>query len=140
MRASCSVPGVYEPTPIGASRFVDGGLHSSTNADLLAPLAFDIVIVSSVMTAVPAEVRLGSRRPTRSWMSRKLGEEVEGIRRTGTPVLVIQPTAAALDVIDQPPSESIRRAVAEIAHRVAKGRLARRDGKGLAGLIAAASA
>jgi NTE family protein len=140
IRASCSVPGVYQPAPIGKSRYVDGGVHSSTNADLIAPLGFDLVIISSAMTAVPDEVGLSARRPTRSWMARKLGEEVAQIRRTGTPVLVVQPTAEALEVIEQDSSESARRDVAEIAHTVTGTRLRRRDGNGLASLIATASA
>jgi NTE family protein len=32
--ASCAVPGVYPPVTIGERRFFDGGLRSSTNADL----------------------------------------------------------------------------------------------------------
>lgn len=140
IRASCSVPGLYQPAPIGKSRYVDGGVHSSTNADLLAPLGFDLVIISSAMTAVPDEVGLSAGRPTRSWMARKLGDEVAQIRRTGTPVLVVQPTAEALEVIEQESSESARSDVAEIAHAVTRTRLSRRDGNGLASLIAAASA
>ncbi len=32
--ASCAVPGVYPPIPIGPRRYVDGGVRSATNADL----------------------------------------------------------------------------------------------------------
>ena len=140
IRASCSVPGVYQPAPIGKSRYVDGGVHSSTNADLIAPLGFDLVVISSCMTAVPAEVGLSAGRPTRSWMARKLAEEVAQIRRTGTPVLVVQPTAEALEVMERDSSESARRDVAEIAHAITGTRLRSRDGNGLASLIATASA
>jgi NTE family protein len=34
--ASCSVPGWYRPAVIGSHRYVDGGVRSPTNADLLA--------------------------------------------------------------------------------------------------------
>ncbi|MCY7394591.1 MAG: patatin-like phospholipase family protein [Nocardioides sp.] len=34
--ASCAVPGVYPPVPIGAQTYVDGGARSGTNADLAA--------------------------------------------------------------------------------------------------------
>jgi NTE family protein len=139
IHASCSVPGVYQPVAIGESRYVDGGVHSSTNADLLAPLGFDLVVISSCMTAVPGSVGFGSLRPTRAWMARKLAAEVAEIRRTGTPVLVVQPTNEALEVIEQDPSESGSRDIAKIAHTTTLSRLARRDGKGLASLVARAA-
>ncbi|MEZ5166390.1 MAG: hypothetical protein R2695_07815 [Acidimicrobiales bacterium] len=47
-------PGVYEPCRIGEREYVDGAVHSSTNADLVAPLGLDLVVVSSVMTASDA--------------------------------------------------------------------------------------
>ncbi len=34
--ASCSVPGVWPPTTIGGRRWIDGGVRSTTNADLAA--------------------------------------------------------------------------------------------------------
>ena len=139
VRASCSVPGVYQPAPIGSGRYVDGGVHSSTNADLVAPLAFDLVIISSSMTAVPSSTGLTSVSPTRNWMARKLGHEVAAIRRTGTPVLVVQPTDEALEVIDREPSDDYRRDVTEVAHRTTISRLGHHDGRGLASLMASAS-
>ena len=139
VRASCSVPGVYEPAPVGSGHYVDGGVHSSTNADLVAPLAFDMVVISSCMTGVPSAMGLLSGSPTRNWMARKLGIEVAAIRRTGTPVLVVQPTADALELIDQQPSETYRREITEMAHRTTVSRLGRHDGRGLASLMASAS-
>lgn len=34
--ASCSVPGVWPPTTVGGRRWIDGGVRSTTNADLAA--------------------------------------------------------------------------------------------------------
>ena len=34
--ASCAVPGIWPPVTIGATRWVDGGVRSSDNADLAA--------------------------------------------------------------------------------------------------------
>ncbi|MYT41066.1 patatin-like phospholipase family protein, partial [Streptomyces sp. SID5471] len=34
--ASCAVPGVWPPVSIGGQRWIDGGVHSSANADLAA--------------------------------------------------------------------------------------------------------
>ncbi|MFK0290645.1 patatin-like phospholipase family protein [Streptomyces sp. NPDC090442] len=41
--ASCAVPGVYPPVTIDGRRWVDGGVHSSANADLAA--GYDRVVV-----------------------------------------------------------------------------------------------
>jgi len=90
VQASCAVPGAYRPKQIGRHHYVDGGLHSSTNADLVASLGFDLVIVSSVMTATES-ARNPITDPQRAWFSRKLDLEVATIRRSGTPVLLIEP-------------------------------------------------
>lgn len=34
--ASCAVPGIWPPVTIGPSRYIDGGMRSGTNADLVA--------------------------------------------------------------------------------------------------------
>ncbi|MER6998973.1 patatin-like phospholipase family protein [Streptomyces sp. NPDC000410] len=41
--ASCAVPGVWPPVTIGGRRFIDGGVRSSTNADLA--LGYDTVVI-----------------------------------------------------------------------------------------------
>lgn len=117
VQASCAVPGVYRPKKIGRREFVDGGLHSSTNADLVAPLGFDVVIVSSVMTAAES-ARNWITDPTRAWFSRKLDSEVDTIRRAGTPVLVVQPDADSLPGLSKKaddPRASASRAGADAA-------------------------
>ena len=95
VRASSAIPGIYIPGKIGDREYVDGGVHSSTNADLTATLGFDLVIVSSAMTATPdARSRLSD--PTRFWFSRKLDKEVGAIRSHGTAVIVFEPDKIAL--------------------------------------------
>lgn len=41
--ASCAVPGVWPPVTIGDTRYVDGGVHSGSNADVAA--GCDVVLV-----------------------------------------------------------------------------------------------
>jgi len=50
VQASCAVPARFEPVAIDQQRYIDGSLHSYTNADLLGPPAFDLVVVSSAMS------------------------------------------------------------------------------------------
>ncbi len=49
--ASCAVPLVWPPVPIGGTTYVDGGMRSVTNADLAA--GADRVIVLAPQTATP---------------------------------------------------------------------------------------
>ncbi|MGG2460460.1 patatin-like phospholipase family protein [Streptomyces sp. RGM 3693] len=47
--ASCAVPAVYPPVTIDGKRWVDGGVHSSANADLAA--GYDRVVVIAPIAA-----------------------------------------------------------------------------------------
>ncbi|MBV8952138.1 MAG: patatin-like phospholipase family protein [Actinobacteria bacterium] len=95
--ASCAIPGFFAPVTIDSVRYVDGGAHSPTNADLLAGLDLDLVVVSSPMSVVgrPLRADLAARRLSRFYLAR----EAAAIRRRGTPVLTFQPTAADLAVM-----------------------------------------
>jgi NTE family protein len=95
VEASSAVPGLLTPVTLGGIDYVDGGAHSTTNADLVARLGFDLVVVVAPMTAVPSALR---RRPDWGKLlhSRVLAAEVGEIRARGTRVLVVQPTATDL--------------------------------------------
>lgn len=49
--ASCAVPGYFGAVVVDGEPYVDGGVHSPTNATVLADLDLDLVIVSSPMSA-----------------------------------------------------------------------------------------
>jgi len=133
VQASCAVPGVYQPKTIGRSRYVDGGLHSSTNADLVASLGFDMVIISSVMTATDS-ARNPLTDPQRAWFSRKLDAEVNAIRRTGTPILVIEPGPDELPSLSKKVPDA-RAKAAELGELAAKRSLESIDGLGIRALL-----
>jgi NTE family protein len=136
VRASSAVPGAYVPVKIGTREYIDGGVHSSTNADLTSMLGFDLVIISSVMTATPG-TRNWLTDPTRSWFSRKLADEVDEIRRRGTPVIVFEPDTDALRDLSKHNEDPRARAVAAGAATVERV-LNSTDGAGLRDLIARA--
>ncbi len=98
VQASSAIPGYFEPAVINGQRYVDGGVHSTTNASLVAGLGFDLVVISSSMTAVAQQSSWPGGPLGRAWHSRTLRREVEAIRASGTPVLVFQPTADDLAV------------------------------------------
>ncbi len=142
VRASCAVPVMFEPVAVDGRRYVDGGVHSYTNADLMGPPAFDLVVVSSPMSGVAGwssvrgslsqawtkardSVALGDaqqaapdrawwsealelawsdgrafRAARRQWVDDKLREEVEGLRRRGISVLVVEPDAGGVELVD----------------------------------------
>jgi NTE family protein len=47
--SSCAVPGIYPPVTIGDSRYFDGGMRSSTNADLAAGFAEVVMLAVTVL-------------------------------------------------------------------------------------------
>ena len=49
--ASCAVPGVWPPVTVGGHRYIDGGIRSGTNADLVAGCDRVLVITPSLANA-----------------------------------------------------------------------------------------
>ena len=89
--ASCAIPGFFEPKVIDGVRYVDGGVWSPTNVDLLAGLGLDLVVVSSPMSTVRRGLRAGVDLPARLLHHRYLTAEMARVRRGGTPVLAFEP-------------------------------------------------
>lgn len=85
--SSCSVPGVYPPITIDGRRYIDGGMRSSTNADMAA--GYDVVVVVAVRLAGPGEI--GER------VRAKLEEEVQTLQDGGATVVVIGPDEASAE-------------------------------------------
>jgi NTE family protein len=98
--ASCAIPGFYAPVRIGGRRYVDGGVHSHSNADLLADAELDSVICVNPMSS-SAWVSGGGMRE-RAMASRRrrsaaqLAREVASLEARGTQVLVLEPAFADL--------------------------------------------
>jgi NTE family protein len=93
--ASCGVPGFYKPAVIAGEQYVDGGIHSPTNADLLADESLDLVIVSSPMSA--AQLSIGRESAMRWMWHRYAGTEARRLRSRGAEVCLIEPTPDVLE-------------------------------------------
>jgi NTE family protein len=93
VQASSAIPGYFEPVHIGDHDYIDGATFSPTNADLVARLGYDLVIVVSPMSAVSAASGPSIGAAGRAFSSRVLSREVAQVREAGTPVLVVQPAA-----------------------------------------------
>ncbi len=197
VRASCAVPACYEPVTVGKREYVDGGLHSATNADLVGPPAFDAVVVSSAMSGDPgwSKVRGGmnaawshtfdavsgvfraasdsdasaseSEQPwwreswARAWdegralkaarrhrMSAKLREEIDVLRRSGTPFLVVEPDPDAAEMLDSGEADAVngadrpdlRASIAMSALEITRQQLRKGQGALMAALLHRAAA
>jgi NTE family protein len=107
--ASCAIPGFYRPVSIDGDLFVDGGAHSPTNADVLAGVGLDLVVVSSPMSLAGRGLRLAIDQPARRWSRLLLDAEASRLRRAGTHVIAFQPTAEDAAVIGPNPMDPHRR-------------------------------
>ena len=98
--ASCAIPGFYHPVRIGDRRYVDGGICSVSNLDLLRGLGLELVIclnpMSSAVQATGGSAADGVGAVLRAAASRRLSEEVRKLREGGTDVLLLEPCAEDL--------------------------------------------
>ena len=125
VEASSAIPGYLQPVAIGTDTFVDGGAHSPSNADLVAGLGLDLVIVVSTMSAPWTALRPSPNIGSRALASWVLEREIRAVRTSGTPVLVLEPTAEDLAVMGGNSMDPARRrAVAEQARSTTVQRLA----------------
>ncbi len=97
--ASCAIPGYFQPVRIGDEAYVDGGAHSPTNLDLLAGRGLDVVVVSSPMSVARRALQPRVDLPARLLFRATLAREALAVRRSGTPVVTLQPAGEDLGVM-----------------------------------------
>ncbi len=130
--ASSAIPGYFAPVTIHGRRYVDGGVHSPSNADVIVREPLDLVIVSSPMsTSRHAPFRNASHAARRHFRAR-LGQEVRKLRRAGMTVAVFQPSEDDLAVMGGRAMDSTRTAaVVDAARATTMRRLSERPIPGL---------
>jgi NTE family protein len=92
VEASCAIAGYFRPVRAGSHDYVDGGVWSVTNADLVAGLGFDLVVVVSPMAVVPDGPPWSLLRLGRRVYAGNLRGETERVRQRGSLVLDLSPT------------------------------------------------
>jgi len=101
--ASCAIPGFFRSVEIDGVRYVDGGVHSASNLDLLERAGLDLVIALNPMSSLHAgdPRTLGERfaYAVREASGRRLGSEARRLREAGSEVVLIQPTVHDLDAM-----------------------------------------
>ena len=97
--ASCAIPGFFHPVEIDGEAYVDGGVHSPTNADVLRGWELDLLIVSSPMSVAPREARATLDLLPRLHAHRYVRREVASFRKRGTAVVTFEPGGELLQVM-----------------------------------------
>ena len=138
--ASCAIPGFFQPVRVNHRCYVDGGLHSMSNADLLAEEQLDLVVVVSPLSSRvrqrswhPLDRVAGTMRRLAAW---QLDLEVTGLLDAGTHVVVLEPTADDMVAIGSNVMDARRSLeVADTALRTTGQQLRRPDVQELLSLL-----
>ena len=93
--ASCAIPGLFHPVTIGGRRYVDGGIYSTSNADILSNEGLDLVICLNPTSTLHPLRALNPRDAFnlvfQRASGRRLGSEAKRLRAAGSEVVLIQP-------------------------------------------------
>jgi NTE family protein len=92
--ASCAIPGYFRPVTIDGVEYMDGGVHSATNVDVLRSEALDVVVVVSSMSAAQGNA-YGVDGLLRRTVHRRMEREIARLERAGTLVVSLEPGAEA---------------------------------------------
>jgi NTE family protein len=90
--ASCAIPGYFQPVDIGGTEYVDGGVHSATNADVLRDEDLDVVVVISSMSAAHGSAN-GADGWIRRTVHRRMEREITRLEHAGVVVISLEPGA-----------------------------------------------
>jgi NTE family protein len=91
--ASCSVPGYFAPVRIGRHAYVDGGVHSATNAAVLRSAGVGLAVVVAPMSGSPGW-RSDVTAAVRRYSQRVLVREVRALEAAGIRTAVFTPGPA----------------------------------------------
>ena len=88
--ASCAIPSYFRPVVIDGIEYVDGGVHSVTNADVLRDEGLDTVVVVSSMSADHGNAG-GADGLLRRTVHRRMEREIARLQAAGTAVIRLEP-------------------------------------------------
>jgi NTE family protein len=106
--SSCAVPGIFPPITIHGRRYMDGGMRSSTNVDLVK--GYERVLVIAVLSNMAVE-----------YMRAQVQREIDILAATGAKVELIVPDANCLELFGANLMDGTRRGEIALAG-VAQGR------------------
>jgi NTE family protein len=97
--ASCAIPGYFRPVPIGDETYIDGGVRSPTNADVLRRSGIDLAIVVSPMSGRDLGRIGGPATIVRRHARARLDGERRRLDAAGIPSVVLEPGPDVVDVL-----------------------------------------
>ena len=121
--ASCAIPGYFRPVQIGRRAYMDGGVRSPTNADVLRRAPLDLAIIVSPMSGRELG-RFGGSNAVRRHARGKLTGERRRLDAAGIPSVVIEPGPEVIGALgvdfmsDANTSEIVAAAMADTAEQV----------------------
>jgi NTE family protein len=100
--ASCAVPGYFAPVQIGERSYIDGGVHSPTNAAILRGSGIDLAVIISPMSG-DVGCRPGFHAAARRYSARVLDREVRALEAAGIQTVVFAPGPEEQQVMGNDP-------------------------------------
>ena len=88
--ASCAIPSYFRPVVIDGVEYVDGGVHSVTNADVLRHEGLDTVVIVSSLSAAHGKAA-GADGLLRRTVHRRMRREIARLEAAGTAVIRLEP-------------------------------------------------
>lgn len=115
--ASCAIPMYFRPVQIGGRRYVDGGVHSMVNLDLVAGAGLDLVVAVSPLSQAAAWGAVSPSILMRQALRVRLRAEVNALKKAGVPVVAIQPGRSITASMGLNPMDAARRGAVSRATR-----------------------
>lgn len=115
IRASSAIPGWFRPTRFGGDSYVDGGIRSTTNADLVAEFDGDLdlaIVVPPLATADTWTPVVDA--PLRWLVNAQVRHEVEAVEAAGIPTVVASPPAEVVRAMQGDPIRMSDERVADV--------------------------
>ncbi len=93
VEASSAIPGYFRPVTIDSFRYIDGGTHSPTNADLLAERDLDLIVIVAPMSVDSySNGWMTTNGALRLFWRSQVQREVAELEALGHTVLLLEPS------------------------------------------------
>ncbi|MDW3176566.1 MAG: patatin-like phospholipase family protein [Acidimicrobiia bacterium] len=93
VEASSAIPGYFRPVTIDSFRYIDGGTHSPTNADLLADRDLDLIVIVAPMSVDSySNGWMTTNGALRLFWRSQVQREVAELEALGHTVLLLEPS------------------------------------------------
>ncbi len=93
VEASSAIPGYFKPVAIDGFRYIDGGTHSPTNADLLLDRDLDLIVVAAPMSVDNVATGwMTMNGGLRLYWRNQVHREIDALRGAGHRVLLLEPS------------------------------------------------